>query len=177
MDRPFYKKLGYLFFFLVFLGWCLVLFYSAIPLEFKEYIVEKNEVLLINANDTINLLSQDPEKSKFIFICSFYLGFFWFVFYISVMALLRDWHAFDVELPLYKVIPITIFSYIFMSGFFIFGLVFPGIVPRIDRLLWTGSIISNIFLVFFMVWQGVINVAILNFFYLIVKLIRGKSIW
>ncbi|MCW9718523.1 hypothetical protein [Avibacterium sp. 21-599] len=160
--------------FLIFLGWCLVLFYSAIPLEFKKYIVEKNEVLLINASDTINLLSKNPDKSKFIFICSFYFGLFFLFFHFFMIVYLKDFDKFEVDIPLYKAIPTLLFSYVFLSSFYVFGLIFPDVIPRIDRLLWSGGLISNIALVVIMVCQGLLSIIIFQIFYLIGKLIKGE---
>lgn len=176
MEHPFYKKIGYLFIFLILLGWSLVLFYNAIPLEFKSYIIEKNKFLLINAEETINFLSKDPDKSMFIFICSFYFGVVFTFSYLFVIIFRGDWYAFDVKIPIYKAIPFFIFSYIFFSLFYICCTIFPGYIPRVDRLFWTGGLISNVAIVFFMVCQGINNMMIFNCVYLIRKLIKGGSL-
>lgn len=178
MEHPFYKKIGYLFIFLVLLGWCLVLFYNAIPLEFKSYIIEKNKFLLVNAEERIRFLSEDPTKSIFIFICSFYLGLFFTFSYISGIIFLGGWHILNIDkLPIYKAIPFLIFVYLCLSGFWVFGLFFPGVVPRMDRLLWTGGVVSNMAIVFLMVSQGIYNTIIFNFFYLIGRVVKGESLW
>ncbi|RZN60599.1 hypothetical protein [Avibacterium paragallinarum] len=177
MEHPFYKKIGYLFIFLVLLGWCLVLFYNAIPLEFKSYIIEKNKFLLVNAEERIRFLSEDPTKSIFIFICSFYLGLFFTFSYMLGIIFLRGWYMFDIKLPIYKAIFVLVFGYIFFSSFYIFCLIFPGADPRMDRLFWAGGFISNIAVVFIMVWQGFNNIMIFHFIYLIRKLIKGGTLW